>query len=107
VPCVSVRYQMAQKLHACTGRENDRSRDLIDLILLRVMLGTDDLPRVREACLEIFVPRAEHTWPPTIVVFDAWRESFPREADEFGFEIRDVDQAAAEVQALIGEIDRA
>lgn len=43
VPCVSIRYQIAQKLHACTedpapGASNDRSRDLIDLLLLRGLL---------------------------------------------------------------------
>lgn len=71
------------------------------------MLDASDLPPVREACVEIFELRAEHAWPPTIVIFDSWRESFPREADELGFEIRDVDGAAAEVQALISEIDGA
>lgn len=106
VPCVSVRYQMAQKLHACTERENDRSRDLIDLLLLRGMLDADDLPHVRDACVEIFELRAKHAWPPTVVVFDAWRESFPREADDLGFAIDDVDQAAAAVQDLVAEIDR-
>jgi len=38
VPCVAVRWQIAQKLHACTETfevgENDRFRDLIDLPLL-------------------------------------------------------------------------
>jgi hypothetical protein len=48
-----------------------------------------------------------HSWPPAVTVFDAWRETFPRDADELGFEIRDVDQAAAEVRSLIDEIDRA
>lgn len=106
VPCVSVRYQMAQKLHACTERENDRSRDLIDLLLLRGMLDADDLPRVREACIEIFELRAKHAWPPTVAVFEAWRESFPREATDLGFPIEDVDQAATAVQDLVAEIDR-
>ncbi len=107
VPCVSVRYQMAQKLHACTERENDRSRDLIDLILLRGMLDAADLPHVREACVEVFELRGKHAWPPTVVVFDAWSESFPREASDLGFAIQDVDEAAAAVRDLIAEIDRA
>lgn len=39
VPCVAVRWQIAQKLHACTEaltaeRRNDRFRDLIDILLL-------------------------------------------------------------------------
>lgn len=105
VPCVSVRYQMAQKLHACTGTPNDRSRDLIDLILLRALLDAAELEGVREACLEIFRLRAMHSWPPTVAVFQQWRDTFSREAQEFGFAIRDVDEAAAAVRALVEEID--
>jgi len=41
--CVSLRYQAAQKLHACTevfdeGRENDRFRDVMDLLLVEDLL---------------------------------------------------------------------
>lgn len=38
VALIPLPYQVAQKLHACTevrpGRDNDRFRDLIDLLLL-------------------------------------------------------------------------
>ena len=56
VAVVGPRYQIAQKLRACTewfetGPENDRYRDLMDLLLLRDVLTNADLPRVREACL--------------------------------------------------------
>jgi hypothetical protein len=40
------------------GRENDRLRDLIDLLLLRALVANEGLPAVREACVEIFaLPR--------------------------------------------------
>lgn len=111
VACVSIRYQIAQKLHACTedsapGTSNDRSRDLIDLLLLRGLLREADLLSVREACIEIFALRAHHTWPPTVRAFDSWRDTYPREAQDLGFELRDVDQAVAAVNALVDEIDR-
>lgn len=44
IPCLGIRHQIAQKLHACIappleGRvENSRSHDPIDLILLREMI---------------------------------------------------------------------
>jgi hypothetical protein len=43
VACVSVRYQVAQKLHACTevfgeGPENDRFRDVMDVLLVEDLI---------------------------------------------------------------------
>ena len=54
--CVSLRYQAAQKLHACTevfdeGRENDRFRDVMDILLVEDLLYDLGLARVREACI--------------------------------------------------------
>ena len=45
VACVSVRYQVAQKLHACTEvfdtpPENDRFRDVIDILLVEDLIRT-------------------------------------------------------------------
>lgn len=111
VPCVSVRYQIAQKVHACTstpgGRPNDRSRDLIDLLLLRDLIGARDLGRVREACVETFELRDLHAWPPTVVVMEPWRLTYPLEAKELDFDPLDVEVAAERVQRVIDEIDAA
>jgi hypothetical protein len=45
VACLSLRFQVAQKLHAVTehtpGRENLRFWDLIDLMLLEELIGND------------------------------------------------------------------
>jgi hypothetical protein len=43
VSCTSLRYQVAQKLHACTevfdeGRQNDRFRDVMDILLVEDLL---------------------------------------------------------------------
>jgi hypothetical protein len=58
LPLVTLAYTLAQKLHACTdhslpNRENDRARDLIDILLVRRLLADDELPGVRRACVEI------------------------------------------------------
>ena len=79
VPCVAVRYQIAQKLHACTevfasGPPNNRVRDLIDVLMLQGLI--DDMARVRDACVEIFQLRAKHPWPPTVTVFERWPEQY-------------------------------
>lgn len=109
VPCVSVRYQIAQKLHACTetpadGRSNDRFRDLIDLLLLGELIEDDDLAELRAACEEIFELRGMHSWPPAVTVFDGWIGTYPPLAAEVAFPISDVHEAAEGVRQLIQRI---
>ncbi len=109
VPCVSVRYQVAQKLHACTevptdGRSNDRFRDLIDLLLLAELLEDDEWSGVREACEELFALREMHAWPPVVTVFGGWPESYRALAVEVAFHVTGAQAAAVRVQELIGRI---
>jgi hypothetical protein len=110
IVCASVRYPIAQKIHACTeiyrdGRENDRFRDLIDLQLLRDLLDDGALPRVRDACVEIFALRNTHTWPPDVTLYPSWRDAFAAMAANIGFYTDDVDVAAADLRKFIAEID--
>lgn len=112
IPIVNLGYQIAQKLHACTerfrsGPENDRFRDLMDLLLLRDMLTAAELPRVKEACLRIFEIRGKHSWSPTVAVYESWRAAYREMARAERFEIEDVDEAAALVNEMIAEIDAA
>jgi hypothetical protein len=104
VTCLSLRYQIAQKIHAVTeepadGRPNLRHWDLIDLIPLRTLLE-EDLWRVREACVQIFESRKTHSWPPDLLVPDAWEQPYIAEAEELGFTPADVHEAAAEIRAF-------
>jgi hypothetical protein len=112
IACIPLRYQLAQKAHACTeempnGKPNDRSRDLIDMILIRDMLDIDDLHAVRKACVETFEIREVHAWPPRVTIQDHWQEQFAREAAELGFEPDDVAEAVDRVHAIFDEIDAA
>ena len=108
VACLSLRYQVAQKLHAVTeqppDRENLRFWDLIDLMLLEDLLG-NDLADVREAAESIFAGRGTHEWPPELVVPDSWREPYARAASEIDIELTtDVDEASQHVRGLIARI---
>jgi hypothetical protein len=109
IPCLPVRYQIAQKLHACTEptthRENDRFRDLIDLVLLAELVEDDAWPAVRAACLEVFALRARHPWPPRVAVLPGWPDPYAIMAGQTRFPIEDVYEAAAEVAALVERID--
>jgi hypothetical protein len=107
VPCLSLRYQIAQKIHACTERfdenENDRSRDLIDLILLRDLV--DDLSAVREACATTFERRDKHPWPPPLTIEPSWPDAYAAEAMRYGLDVQTVEEAADLVRTFIFEID--
>jgi Nucleotidyl transferase AbiEii toxin, Type IV TA system len=112
VACLPLRYQIAQKLHACTalrddGKDNDRFRDLIDLILLRGLIDGKELKAVHEACVHIFDARGQHRWPPSLVVPESWLEPYARLAADLGFEVTDVEVAADRVREIIDEIDSA
>lgn len=109
VRCLSIRYQIAQKLHACTetfpdGHENDRFRDLIDLLLLRAL--DIDLASLRDACLDVFHVRRKHAWPPTLTVPSSWAAPYRRQAEELDFSVVNVDEAAAGVRHFIAEVDQ-
>lgn len=104
-------YLIAQKLHACTevfeDGENARVHDLMDLLLARDLLEPGDLRRVHEACTAIFSSRGKQPWPPTVTVHPSWPETFTRIADDEGFPIREVGEAASLVRKFISEIDAA
>lgn len=108
--CVSLRYQVAQKLHACTEifaerRENDRFRDVMDILLVEDLLHDIGLGLVREACVDIFTGRDKHSWPPTVTVYDSWRVPFAALARENRFTPENIDEAAAALTALIAAIE--
>lgn len=113
IPCLTVRYQIAQKLHACTEPppedrdENLRFHDLIDLLLLKDLIPDGGLEDVRVACLDTFTVRAKHAWPPEVVVYPSWPEAYERLAVEQDFPITEGEEAAAQVRGLIAAIDAA
>lgn len=112
VRCLSVRYQVAQKIHACTEvfdepPENDRFQDIMDLLLLEEMIRNVGLSQTREACVEIFELRRKQPWPPTVTVYESWPEPYRTLCDENDFDPSDIYEAARRLQALIDDIDAA
>jgi Nucleotidyl transferase AbiEii toxin, Type IV TA system len=77
VPCMTIPWQIAQKLHAVTAvleapRVNDRAHDLVDLQLLEGLLPDTDLVPTRSACIAVFEARAQHPWPPRVAALPHW-----------------------------------
>lgn len=70
LPCLPLRFHVAQKLHGMTlpprpGKRNERFRDLIDLLLMETLVATD-FGALRQACELVFSSRRTHAWPPTL-----------------------------------------
>ena len=111
VACVAVRWQIAQKLHACTERPvdrvNDRFRDLLDLQLLGELVDNGGWHDVRVACVDVFAGRAKHPWPPAVTIPESWHAGYRTMAADIGFDITEVADAADAVQDLIARIDSA
>lgn len=113
IPCLGIRYQIAQKLHACTAPplegkdENPRFHDPIDLILLSDLVANDGWPLVRDACLDTFQVRGKHAWPPELVIYPSWPAAFAALAQDQGFEITDIEDAARQVREMIERINAA
>lgn len=109
LPCLSLRYHMAQKIHGMTQPPkdnepaNERFRDLADLLLMREL--ATDLAGVRDACAEVFALRGTHDWPPTVEPPKLWREPFAAFAVELDLPVATLAEAVEEARAFIGEIE--
>lgn len=110
-PVMTVPYQVAQKLHACTARDpsrrNDRAHDLVDLAIL-TPLALDQRHQVRAACVQIFQLRGAQPWPPTLAAEDHWPTLYSAAAEGMnGVAPPTVEEAVAAIQLLIDEVDKA
>ena len=111
IACLGIRYQIAQKIHACSAPplkgkdENPRFHDLIDLILLRDLVAEDGWQAVRAACIDTFETRAVHTWPPQLTVYPSWPAAYAALAIEQNFEPTDITEAVELVHEMIALLD--
>ncbi|MFW6599333.1 nucleotidyl transferase AbiEii/AbiGii toxin family protein [Propionibacteriaceae bacterium Y2011] len=111
---ISMRYQIAQKLHAVSdpheppGSINDRARDVVDLLLLRDLITATGSPTQAEVCeagIAVFESRAAEAagsgrpmraWPPTVTAHDHWAGDYARAAASGGIQLS-LDAAVAVV----------
>lgn len=118
---IALKFQIAQKFHACTGPHdppgylNDRVRDVVDLVLLRRLAKDDPAAgpkQLRQACEHLFKVRAEEAttldrqvrdWPPVVVGLANWTEAYAAAAQEAGLELT-LDEVVVEVNEWLTEI---
>lgn len=110
IPCMPMKKQVAQKIHAVTeipapGGSNDRFRDLVDLVMLRDVVPAS--VGLREACEETFALRRMHVWPPAVVLHRHWIEPLERVAREVALMRANADEIATDVSRYVEEIVRA
>lgn len=78
VVVLSVHYQIAQKLHACTEvpaeGSNPRVHDIYDILLLAGTVENGGLAQTRSACEDTFTHRGRHPWPPTVPAWEDWQQ---------------------------------
>lgn len=119
---IALRYQVAQKLHACTDPHsppdaiNDRVRDVVDLVLLHNLVaeeGQPSLGSLREAGTHLFdaraheartLGRAPRPWPPTVTIHPHWHRDFNKLAADATCELS-LDQCVEVINRWITEID--
>jgi hypothetical protein len=114
VPCMTLPWQVAQKLHAVTAtmtppRTNDRAHDLVDLQLLEALLVDDDLAATRDAGVAVFENRAQQPWPPSITTQPHWAAIYSGALaglDHLGL-AETVEEAAERVKQFVARIDAA
>jgi hypothetical protein len=113
VPCMTIPWQIAQKLHAVTavlgGKVNDRAHDLVDLQLLEGLLPHTDLSATRTACVAVFEARAQHSWPPTVSALPHWPAIYSGALEGLDHLqlAATADEAADVVQRFVARIDAA
>lgn len=109
LPCLPLRFHVAQKLHGMTlpprpGKQNERFRDLVDLLLMDAMI-THDYAALREACELVFRNRNTHSWPPDLSTAPAhWAQPFSRLAEELELAETELEAALARVRSFVARI---
>ena len=109
LPCLPLRFHVAQKLHGLTlpprpGRHNERFRDLVDLLLMEALV-THDYVALRDACELVFRSRKTHAWPPDLVAMPShWTEPFCAAAVELELAETDVEMALVRVRNFVARI---
>lgn len=120
---ISMNYQVAQKLHACTDAHdppsfsNGRVRDIVDLTLMKDNFYSQGsgLSGILAAATDTFTTRAldavelgnsPRSWPPRIISNSVWEATYQRPADQAGLTLT-LAQAIDDLNNWIAEIIRA
>ena len=86
------------------GKQNERFRDLVDLLLMNTMI-TRDYVALRTACELVFRNRNTHAWPPDLSTVPAhWTQPFARLVEELDLVETDLEAAILRVRNFVARI---
>lgn len=80
IPLMSLRYQVAQKLHGLTEPGSQRAHDLVDLQIIAANEEID-FGFVKDVCIRLFAYRQMQEWPPTVTMNEGWEAIYAEAAD--------------------------
>jgi hypothetical protein len=109
LPCLPLRFHVAQKLHGMTlpprpGKQNERFRDLVDLLLMEAMIS-HDYGALREACELVFRSRKTHAWPPSLDATPAhWVKPYAQLAEDLELPETDIELALTRLRTFVARI---
>jgi hypothetical protein len=88
--------QWTASLPPRAGKQNERFRDLVDLLLMDA---------IRAACELVFRNRSTHAWPPDLSTVPAhWAQPFARLAEELELVETDLEAAILRVRNFVARI---
>ena len=103
---MTLKKQIAQKLHAVTddvaGGNNDRFRDLVDLVMLSDLEPAST--QLRVVCEEMFQLRGRLSWPPAILAHETWIAPMEPRAIEMGLPVTTADAIIEHVNHCVEDI---
>ena len=103
VPVMTLKHQIAQKLHGASEPESERAHDLVDLQLI-FRRATINLPEVKSICKRIFAYRKMQSWPPTVTANDGWNELYASARHDLSV-LETATEAVAWANELVHKID--
>ena len=107
IPAMTIEYQIAQKIHGMTKRNNLRARDLVDLQLIVKNEKRIRYKKVGQICRRLFAYRQQQTWPSNVSYEAKGWETLYRESAQGVDVLQSVEDAVPWGNALIAKIDKA
>jgi len=103
IALMPIHHQIAQKLHALSGKDSERAHDLIDLQVIAYNESID-YPHTKAVCRRLFDFRKQQSWPPVIKKNDGWDALYENQIEGLNV-FPGIDEAIAWVNALVHRIE--
>jgi len=87
------------------GKQNDRFKDLVDILLMEALVT--DYVGLRTACESVFHTRGTHEWPPVLTLPPHWAQPYTALARDVDLPVADGVEAMERVKSFVARIRNA